>query len=487
MMVKKLYKCPGIEHTIELGMGFNWFDHLGSGGHYARWENYPLSEKVYPDLENEEAWLEIEKGLNELGLNWIRFGLPPNPHVSETGEFIGNTIHIERLIWLNGWAEKFKKTILIDPFLMPEYYEFPTPEGTQNPGPSIVNMAAIDNRSYAQHFVKPLFNLLINELGLDSVRYFNPINEPMEYGVFQTPEGSTPEIIHYVEMYREIRMALDEIGIDRNRVGLIGLDGSFPEQILRQQLIHKVDMNDLIDAYSVHHYDLKLDYLPTKYFPEKPAGYFTGGTRVAIEYRDAELLAYCRERGKTLWALEMGTFYYGKFEKPEGVATLEACFTVSEAIIRALNVGITTFCIWSLMNPNTVDGHWAVIGLEDDKLHKFTYPFAFYSLLSRHIISGGTAYPLDYPWDSELRSIYGTLIQSEKELTILLSNNHPTTSETIEISLPDGMGVSDKFVVTKSSENTLAEETEIIVAENGVINIEVPSLTLLGLRRLSTL
>ena len=108
-MVKKLYKCPGIEHTIELGMGFNWFDHLGSGGHYARWENYPLSEKVYPDLENEEAWLEIEKGLNELGLNWIRFGLPPNPHVSETGEFIGNTIHIERLIWLMAGLRNLRK------------------------------------------------------------------------------------------------------------------------------------------------------------------------------------------------------------------------------------------------------------------------------------------------------------------------------------------------------------------------------------------
>lgn len=481
-MTKTLHIDTHNVTNIELGMGFNWFDHLGSGGHYARWEKYPLNDSIYPDWSNEQGWIEIEKGLNELGLDWIRFGLPPDPHVSENGEFIGDTVHIERLIWLNNWAVKYNKIILIDPFIMPEYFEFSCPPDTQKPGPTIVNMAAANNHLYAQKFVKPLFNLLINELNLASIRYFNPINEPMEYGVFQTPEGGVPAIVHYVEMYQEIRRALDEIGVDRNRVGLIGLDGSFPEEILKEQLIHKVDMNDSIEAYSVHHYDLKLDYLPAKYFPEKPAGYFTGGNRLAIEYRDAKLLNYCRARGKSLWALEMGTFYYGKFETPEGVASLEACLTVSEAILRAMNVGITTFCIWALMNPNTVDGHWAVMGLKDNCLHKYEYPFAFYSILSNHIQSGAMLYPFTYETTSEINTIYASLIRSEQQINLLITNNSPSIYEKIELILPEWVESLQSFVITQSSAHCLAEEMGVVIAENGKLMIEVPPFSLIGLK-----
>ncbi len=63
------------EHAIDLGLGFNWFEHLGSGGHYARWIQYPLAESIYPDVEDEPGWKASEKGLEELNPGWIRFGL----------------------------------------------------------------------------------------------------------------------------------------------------------------------------------------------------------------------------------------------------------------------------------------------------------------------------------------------------------------------------------------------------------------------------
>jgi hypothetical protein len=76
-------------------------------------------------------------------------------------------------------------------------------------------MAARDNAAYAERFVAPLVGHVVKDLGLESVRYFNPVNEPMEYGVYQTPEGGPDVHRHYVDMYRQMRLALDRAGVPR--------------------------------------------------------------------------------------------------------------------------------------------------------------------------------------------------------------------------------------------------------------------------------
>lgn len=470
------------KRPIELGMGFNWFDLFGVGGYYARWENYPLNEPLYPDLNDTLAWNEIERGLDELGLDWIRFGFPPNAHVDNDGNFIRDTVHIQRLKWLDKWASKNGKTILVDPFMMPFYYEFPLPGKIEEPSDWLINMAARDNKAYAEKFVGPLFETIVLTHKMQSVRYFNPINEPMEYGVYQTPNNDPPAIVHYVEMYKEIRRVLDELGIDRKRVGLVGIDGSFPTKILLDQLTFGVDIDEYLDAYSVHHYDLKLDYLPTKKFPEKPAGYFNNGIRGTIEQKDAELMEYCESRNKPLWALEMGTFYYGKFESPEGVATVDATLTVSEAIIRAVNLGVPTFCIWSLMNTNNVDGHWAVIGLKDRQLVKYESTFTFYSVVCNHISSGATVFPLIDPTDPEIAHTHGTALESDLERTLLLVNDHPDEAKTIKIKLPEHWPAEMEFTLSIADRSGLHSPITKTFSSSNKIIIELPAFTLIGLK-----
>lgn len=479
-----LQSRPANPHPIDLGLGFNWFDHLGAGGHYARWASYPLHESIYPDLSDEHAWETLVQGLDELGLEWIRFGLPPNAHVDSQGRFIPETVHIKRLQRLDRWASAKGKTILVDPFLIPYHHEFPVPEGTVDPGQNIVNMAAQDNHAYARQFVAPLFDRLIHQLGMSSVRYFNPVNEPMEYGVYQTPPDAPPALVHYVDMYREIRAALDEIGIDRDRLGLVGIDGSFPTKILLEQLTHGVDIDPHIEAYAVHHYDLKLDYLPTRKFPEKPPGYFNSGIRGAVERDDAALLEYCRSRRKPLWALEMGTFYYGKFDTPEGVASLDACLTVSEAVIRAVNVGVTTFCIWSLMNPNTVDGHWAVIGLKDGELVRHRYPFAFYGLLGHHLPAGATVHPLvDLdPEAPEIAHVHATALEKRQIRTMLLVNDHPADPRSVTIQLPGHWPPDATFTRSLSDRDMLFERISDVRASEGELTLTLPPFSLVGLK-----
>jgi len=102
----KVILLPGKanKHTLDLGMGFNWFEHLGAGGHYARWSKYPLSSKVYPELDDTQGWKAIEQGLDALNPGWIRFGMPPDPHIDADGSFLKGTVHFKHLEWLNTGA-----------------------------------------------------------------------------------------------------------------------------------------------------------------------------------------------------------------------------------------------------------------------------------------------------------------------------------------------------------------------------------------------
>lgn len=475
---------PEAPFPTELGLGFNWFDHLGAGGHYGRWEKYPLSTQIYPDMDDRLGWEAIEEGLDELNPGWFRFGLPPDPHVDENGKFNGDTVHFKHLQWLDRWATRNNRIILLDNFLIPRYYEFPLPEGTTDPGSVMINMAAENNREYAENFVAPMIDYVVNTLKLGSVRYFNPVNEPMEYGVFQTPGNKPEAMVHYVEMYREMRRALDMKGITRERIGLIGFDTMYPVRYALHELARKVDIAPYIEAYSVHHYNLRLDYLPPDSNPDVWREYFYKGLNVTIEQDDKMFLEFTREQNKTLWALEMGTFYYGKFHNPAGVASIDATITVAEGIIRAINSGIPTFCIWSLMNPNDVDGHWAVMGQKNGQLIKYKYPFAIYTLIGNHYLPGSKIYPVLPGQDSpEIVYIHATFLETPGgERTMLLINDHPDEEQTAEFILPEKWHDVPGFEVYLANRHTLNQPAGRVEASSGRIRVTCEPFSLMGLK-----
>ena len=287
---------------IELGVGFNWFDYFGSGGYYARWKKYPLNEKLYPGSNDTAAWNELFEGMDALNPGWIRFGLPPHPHVDTNGRPLFNTEHIERLSRLDAWATQRDKTIILDFFTMPSFYEFPVPEGTVVGGSEIINMAAEDNHAYATNFVAPFLKKLVVDMDLRSIQYFNPINEPMAYGVYQTPNNKPHAMVHYVDMYREIRKALDAEGVTRERLKLVGLDSTKPTSHLFEMHALGVDIDPYADVYALHHYNIRLDYWPAKYTDDSGLRMFDVGINGIIEREDREILNYCRLRGKSLWA-----------------------------------------------------------------------------------------------------------------------------------------------------------------------------------------
>ncbi|MFM2092714.1 MAG: hypothetical protein RLZZ127_3203, partial [Planctomycetota bacterium] len=244
-----------------LGVGWNWFDHLGAGGHYARYQDYPLDAVVHPE-PGTQAWADLERHLDAVRPGLIRFGIAPDDHCDGDGRFHAGTPGWRRLTALDRWAQRAGATIILDPFLVPRAHELPVPAGTPDPGPRPVNMAPRDPAAYARDFVAPMLCQAVDD-GLAAVRWFNPVNEPNEYGVWQVPPGhpQTPWAV-YVDTLRAIRTAADAAGVPRTRIGLLGLDSSAVVYPILDLLAEGLDPDPWIDGYSRHYYSLRCDHLP---------------------------------------------------------------------------------------------------------------------------------------------------------------------------------------------------------------------------------
>jgi len=424
------------------GVGFNWFDFLGMGGSYAQPpEYYPLTDGCYPPLEDRASWGLILAELDRLRPGFIRFGIPPDPHVGERGRLVKDTVHLRRLDLVARWAASRGCTILLDTFLLPARYERPRAAGDRLPWEGgMYQLGAADNRAYAREFVAPFLRHVCLERGLGAVRFFNPVNEPMAYGVYQMPEGGPDTYVHYVEMYREMREALDAAGVSRDRLGLVGCDANEPEGWpVLEMTARGVDIDPFVDAYSIHYYRLSFDYLTGN-----PAHREVATTiRDAVDKHTAKIARYCRARGKPLWAPEIGTFHYGwRFGDPAGPTTLEATLTVAEALLRAVNAGVDAFAFWCFMNPNTIDGHWRIVAVEDGRLVRTPYPSATYGLLSRLVRPASRVQPLaSRPERGRRAHLHACAFTAPSgDRALLLVNDHPEEDAEAWLSLPPGWG-----------------------------------------------
>lgn len=468
--------------VLELGVGFNWFDYLGMGGVYARSPSYPLSDRVYPDLRDDKTWAAILHELDELRPGLIRFGLPPDPHVGADGGLITDTVHLGRLERLAEWADRAGSTVIVDTFSLPTRFEAPLPPQRSVDRPTDwLQMAALDNRSLARDFVAPLMKHIKVDRGMNAVGYFNPVNEPMLYGVFQTASDGPDQYVQYVDMYKELREALDEAGLAESSVGLLGVDcvgpGTFP---LAEMVARGVDINPYVAAYSIHFYHLRFDYLP-----QFPSAARTQTIQEAIDDQVARLVRYCRARGRKMFATEIGSFYYGwRDGDPSGPTRLEAVLTVAESVIRGLNVGLDGFAFWTLMNPNTIDGHWAIIHATGGRVTRVGYRHAVFGALSRLVRPGSTVSPLVAPRDDDGRApihVHGTTLMHPVEgRTALFVNDDPFQTWTVRLHLPsEWAGLPRRRVTTDHAR--LAIEDRLTAESSNEAILELPPMSFTAL------
>ncbi|MDX2185313.1 MAG: hypothetical protein SFV32_00130 [Opitutaceae bacterium] len=420
--------------TLRFGAGFNWFDHLGSGGFYAGSTAYPLHEQVTPPLDDLVSWAALETELTRLRPSIIRFGLPPDPHCDDEGNFRPGTVHLERLRRASRWAARNECSIILDTFVLPAIHALPR-QGV--PPEAMFQYAARSNRAYARSFCAPLLRHLTQDPDFSSIRWFNPVNEPMCYGIYSTHAAQGDLWEYYVDMYRELRSALDDCRVSRSRIGLIGIDHTSPNPAtMVHQLGLTPSLDPYVDAYTLHYYYLRFDHLPPrpKIAPSAPI-------EDMIERQSSAVVQACRRLGKPLIAAEMGTFYNGwRHGDPAGVASFHTTLIVAEAMIRGLGVGLDGFAFWCLLNPNTIDGHFAILRVSDGKAVPLGWPARVYGTFTRLLRPGSRIVTFAASSHSEdVPHVHAVGIRSpDGTHSLLLVNDHSEKQATVSLSLPDG-------------------------------------------------
>jgi hypothetical protein len=419
MSVLHLNPRPALTHPLALGVGWNCFDYFGTGGVYGRNPEYPLSTPVMPDLDDAAGWRALVQALDHLRPGVIRFGLPPNPHCDAAGRFRPGTVHLERLRRLDAWATANGATLVLDPFLIPEAHESqPVPARRA----AMLNLAPADNDRYARDFAAPLLRWCVDQ-GLRSVQWFNPVNEPLHWGVFETvgpdDDPDAKALRAYVDLYRALRAACDEAGVSRQRIGLLGMDGyDFDNLLLLRMHALGLDLDPWVDGYSVHYYNHRLD----REIPS--ASGWTQPIALTMDERAPGLVEYCRRRGKPLFAMEIGSFHHGwRNGDPAGPATHACCLTVAEAVIRGLKAGLGGFAFWSLLNSNDVDGWFRAFAIEGGRLRPADAPWHVYGLLSRHARPGAKVLPFATRGDLCPGRVHAVGLENSDGTRVLLAVN----------------------------------------------------------------
>ena len=451
--------------TLKYGVGWNWFDFLGCGGSYARSQLFPLDRETVPALDDETGWRRVFAALDDLRPGFIRFGLPPDPHIDEaTGRIVTDTVHMERLERLNDWAVRNGCTVMLDTFLIPSRFEFAEAVGLSD-GRNYVNMAAADNEAYAERFVAPLLRHVLVERELRSVRFFNPVNEPMIYGCYQTPQSGPDMYAHYVDMYRAIDAALRTARL-RDRIQLVGIDAIGARSFCVPEFERRgLDIDPYVDAYSIHYYFELFDWM------ERRDGFEP--ICEGIDRDTGRWVEYCRGRGKDLLMAEVGSFAFGRGESggdPAGPTRHEAALVTAETVLRGLNLGLSAAAVWALFWPDPTEGPvsdswYATLHVRKGEVARCLHPYHTYRLLSRYARPGARIHPL-IPTGSGDQSppVHGTLLRGPDDAAaILLVNDHFTETAEVTLAIPPDLRAQDWHWQRKDSVR-IAEPAESLAA-----------------------
>jgi len=459
------------------GIGFNWFDPACYGRVGKDAEGYPSC----PDLNDRAGWEAVSDALNDLRPGILRFWLNYNECVGETpGAINKQAVTLERLTRLDSWAVKNGCTVMLDTVLIPERFKFPMGprEAEEHKKNEWVSMAPRDNAQYVREFLVPVLKHVLDERRLASVKLFNILNEPLQYGQFATPDNRPDPFAHYVELYRELAAQARHAGLGPDRLHIAGVDAIHPSAFpVYEFLANGKDIDPYLDLYTIHYYFHRFDWMaPT------PTGEQT--LQESIDRQTTRLARYCASRGKPLLASEVGWFLNDGPSGPRDTlapSRHHAAMITAETVIRGMNAGLSGAALWSLINPGTFDGAWQTIWIHNGRLGKAQHLYPMYRLLTRYARPDSRVFPLtpeeqEAPW----QYVHGTaLLTPQSQGVIYLVNDNLVETRSVRLALPGSWSGKRLRRFIKDSARMGSGQGTVEVARDGSLEdrLEPMSLT----------
>jgi hypothetical protein len=385
----------GVKHPV-----FTSHSHGGSG-----WG-------AYPPAEDEQAWQQIYRHADWLGLDWNRVEVEQRIYEPERDVFTFDSPEMRILYRILDWhqqrgAEVFFQQMWCNvPWLAyPEFRDDPVER---------VHSAPVDLDAFADGLAT-LMEHLIKKRGYTCIKWLCITNEPgAGFSWWQAPPNQPLAIGPGLAA---VRKALDQRGLTLPLSGPDTTTG-FPAEAPGD-----IDYLDLLGAYDFHDYGADFDF--------RTKGHIAAQVRNAARWA-----ALAHGAGKPLFLSEFGTMAYGWLPDKPGPGSPPSVLAGSELVVRLANVGVDGFNRWSFLNRGDLDGQWQLVDSWDPQAKKLLtdfppHPNSYFclGLLSRFTAkhSAILASQVDGGRIAEWQRVFAAAFRSPAEdLTLALVNDAPT-------------------------------------------------------------
>jgi len=401
-------------HTMRGGIGASW---------HAIEEPIPDSHGgsvwgANPPADDEDAWQQIYRHADWLGLDWCRVELEQRMYEPQRGQFDWDNPEMRILYRILDFCERRKVDVLLQQ--MWGNVAWNTFEPWRDDPVRRVHSGPVSMEDFAEGLAA-LAEHLIHEKGYTCIRWMAITNEPgQDWSWWQKPPN---EPIPLQLGLAAVRKTLDDKGIS---VPLVGPDWASTPSLDPK----KIDFDPFIGAYDIHSYVANFD------------GHNVGISLSDTEQRLAEWANWAHTRDKPFFLSELGTMVLGWHGSNPAPGSYRASLKDAELVIRGLGVGVDAFNRWSFINRGDLDGQWQLLDTWDmdrKELRKdFTpHPNAYFlfGLVPRFVakhssvlqskVEGGVVDEIQHVFAAALRSPSGNLtllvindIDSEWDLAI---------------------------------------------------------------------
>lgn len=311
-----------------------------------------------PPVDNANAWRQIERHADWLGLDWCRVEFEQRMYQPERGRFDWDNSEMRILYRILDWCESRRADVFLTQMwsnvawnAFPEFRN--SMRGVIHSGPASVEDFAEGLATLVEHLVK------IKRY--TCLRWLCITNEP---GFWFRQPGVKPMDVSLQPALEAVRKALDRRGID--------LPLSAPGVALTHFKPEKVDYLRVVGAVDLHTYDWKRQGL-------------TAQTSQINGFAE-----WANQQKKPLFLSEFGTVKQGWRANHPGPGCFVSALNNASLIVRTIPIGVEGFSRWSFLNRGDLDGQWQLVDAWDVEGGKFLdtikpHPnsYYFFGLLSR--------------------------------------------------------------------------------------------------------
>ena len=440
-------------HRMAEGLGFNWYSCYGP--------------ETYPAPGDDGRWARIFAHAEWLNMRFIRFGQSAGRISDDAGTFRPDDLSFDQLRRVNGWAERWGASIVLDPFGIPKAFQYEPWPGA--PGvwgrEGNYHLGVRDIDAYVGRFVVPYVRHVVRELGCRAVTWFNHVNEPLRGAVCATPPG-IDDHARYVEVLKAVRQGLDEAGL--SGIGNMGPDTHTHHYWPIDHMLEiGADPDPAIQAYCMHHYQSHFDWdAPTGVVNSKPM----------TETVEQHLRRYCRYahgKRKPYLVTEIGMFHFGwATGDPAGIARHDNSVLEAEFIVRGMAEGADGFLRWAWLNPGTHDGWWQLIDTVGGSDAPLRDPYHGYGTLYRYVSRRPEILKVEVAQETGggPRTLHATAtINADGSRTLLVVNDSYATCAPVTVRLPTGGAAVVRKIVNDPVRKH--HECEPLAVSGGAIEI----------------